>query len=281
MMPDLSLLAERFLTSDAFLIITGAGMGVPSGFATFRGEDGLWPKLEARLGVSYLDWATPEAWFEDPELCWGFYGTRLQTYREAPLHEGYLALRRLRDAHFSEGNAFWFTTNVDGHAPRAFPENEVLEKHGSLLYAQDLDYHSGTLHDVSDHVFDIDPDSVMCSSDTMPRGSDGKVLRSNVLLFDDFYFNSSRCFEQTASYLSWQYRGFKNVFILEIGCGDTVTTGRHEAKQIRAHFGRGTHVRLNPSEEDLDNVRPPIDHVKCGALEGILALEDAIKSALP
>lgn len=278
MTADLDFLAKRFHQADSLLIITGAGMGVDSGFATFRGEDGLWPSLEARLGVSYLDWATPAVWFDDPQLAWGFYGTRMVNYRNTPPHEGYHILRKWRDEWFEEDATAFFTTNVDDHALQVFPYHEVVEKHGSLFYGQHIDQHSGRIYDLHDHVFDIDPDTILCSEETLPRDEDGKLLRAAVLLFDDFFWNGARFYAQAQRYLQWQYREeAKDVFILEIGCGDEVITGRYEAHQMMGHFPHGTHVRINPCEPSTTKTVPPIHHLQYGALDGLRMLDEAIR----
>lgn len=278
MTSNLKYLAKRFHDADTFLIITGAGMGVDSGFATFRGEDGLWPSLEARLGVPYLEWATSEVWFEDPQQAWGFYGQRLINYRTTPPHEGYHVLKGWRDDFFEEDATYFFTTNVDNHALEVFPYTEVVEKHGSLYWGQHIDRHSGPLVDLRDHVFDIDQTTFMCSEDTLPRDREGKLLRPAVLLFNDFFWNAARYYAQVARYLQWQHRKGRDVFVLEIGCGDTVLTGRMEARQTMGDFRTGTHVRLNPEGVPNPSRVPPIHHLPYGAVEGLKLLNDAIRS---
>lgn len=270
---NLEYLAERLVKAKSLAIVTGAGMGVDSGFATFRGEDGLWPSIEERIGTSYLDWAVPGTMWEQPHLSWGFYGTRLQNYRTTEPHEGYKILRSWRDTLFSEGKTFFFTTNVDGHALKAFPEHEVVEQHGSLYYAQGVDSHSGPLVDISEHVFDIDPETLLCSDETLPRGPEGELLRPNARLFDDFYFNGERYYDQVGRYLSWRYENEGDLVVIEIGCGDEVQVGRHEARILRATASLGTHIRINPCEV-VNTVG--VHHLQMGALEGLRTLDEAI-----
>src|SRR6185436_9506288 len=79
--------------------------------------------------------ASPE-WFDrDPQLAWVFYGHRLKLYRGTQPHAGFqILLKWFKQAH---SGAFVFTSNVDGHFQKAdFPEDRVIEVHGSLHWAQ-------------------------------------------------------------------------------------------------------------------------------------------------
>ncbi|MFW5967647.1 MAG: NAD-dependent deacetylase, partial [Persicimonas sp.] len=82
--------ADAIDSADAIFVGAGAGMGVDSGLPDFRGKEGFWrayPPLRD-LGINFADMANP-AWFErDPELAWGFYGHRLQLYRDTRPHGG-------------------------------------------------------------------------------------------------------------------------------------------------------------------------------------------------
>lgn len=270
-------LAQHIKEADALCIILGAGMGVDSGFATFRGEDGLWPSLEKRLGIPYLEWATPQA-FHDPEVAWGFYGRRLEIYRETPPHEGYHILRRWRDTLFEPGATFVYTTNVDEHALRTFPVEEVCEVHGSLFWGQHQSSHASKLQDLHDHVFDISPEDLKCTVKTLPRDAQGSVLRPAVLLFEDFYSNRSRYYQQVANYLQWQLRsGVTKVAVLEIGCGDEVLVGRQEALIAANMFKTSTLIRINPSEYTEQDRKNKIHHLQCGALEGLKLLDNFLR----
>ena len=71
--------AEHLKQADGLLITAGAGMGVDSGLPDFRGDQGFWkayPPLK-HLGKNFVDMATPELFYTDPKLAWGFYGLRL------------------------------------------------------------------------------------------------------------------------------------------------------------------------------------------------------------
>ena len=106
-MTDQSLLAETIAPlvqraadwisqAESLLITAGAGMGVDSGLPDFRGEQGFWkhyPVLGKR-NLSFIDIAQPKHFFSNPALAWGFYGHRLQLYRQAEPHAGFQLLRK-------------------------------------------------------------------------------------------------------------------------------------------------------------------------------------------
>ncbi|MCL2591630.1 MAG: NAD-dependent deacetylase, partial [Betaproteobacteria bacterium] len=129
--------AELIAQSSGLLIAAGAGMGVDSGLPDFRGSEGLWrayPPLR-QAGLRFEEIANPRAFARDPGLAWGFYGHRLQCYREVVPHRGFGILREIA-ARLPDG-AFVFTSNVDGHFQKAgFTDEAVFEVHGSIHHLQ-------------------------------------------------------------------------------------------------------------------------------------------------
>ena len=126
--------AMRAIADAEYLLFTaGAGMGVDSGLPDFRGNEGFWkayPPL-AKLSISFSQMANP-SWFEsDPALAWGFYGHRLNLYRQTVPHEGFAVLKQWAQ----QKPAFVYTSNVDGQFQRAGMEN-VCEVHGSIHHLQ-------------------------------------------------------------------------------------------------------------------------------------------------
>merc|ERR1719399_1223004 len=99
--------------ADAFLFMTGAGMGVDSGLGTFRGRNaGVWPPLKA-MQVEFPEMSSPD-WFEaDPRLAWAFWRFRYEAYTTSEPHRGYGILRAW-GARCAAG-AFSVTSNIDGH----------------------------------------------------------------------------------------------------------------------------------------------------------------------
>ena len=126
--------AAAISAADALLIITGAGMGVDSGLATFRGRNaGVWPQLLA-LGLDSSDLSMP-VWFRnDPRLAWAFWHDRYQAYLAGTPHAGYDLLAKWGSKAGCRHGCFSVTSNIDGHWARTpgLPEDRLCECHGSV-----------------------------------------------------------------------------------------------------------------------------------------------------
>lgn len=105
------------------VILTGAGISVDSGLATFRGTDGLWE------GHRVEDVATPEAYARDPALVHQFYDARRARLSEVEPNAAHVALARL-DAEWP-GELLIVTQNVDDLHERAGAKR-LLHMHGDL-----------------------------------------------------------------------------------------------------------------------------------------------------
>src|SRR5688572_3181108 len=133
--PALQAAAAAVRSAEALLIAAGAGMGVDSGLPDFRGSEGFWESYPPfrKLGLSFVKLANPRWFHDDPDLAWGFYGHRRTLYRATAPHEGFALLKKWADR--MPAGFFVFTSNVDGHFPRAgFGEECVIECHGSLEF---------------------------------------------------------------------------------------------------------------------------------------------------
>lgn len=236
--------ARMLRRADALLIGAGAGMGVDSGLPDFRGNQGFWkayPPLE-RLGLSFVAMANPERFREDPELAWGFYGHRHNLYRTTDPHAGYRVLRDLGDA--VPGGAFVFTSNVDGHFQKAgFPEDRILEAHGSLQHLQCTASCSRHIWEMTDRV-QVDPQTFRAAPPLPSCPHCGAGARPNVLLFDDWEWISDRSETQADRYREWLERVRGGYLVcVEIGAGPTIPTVRMECERR----GRDL-IRINPRD---------------------------------
>ena len=114
--------ARKISTCDHLLVCTGAGMGVDSGLATYRGRNaGVWPPL-AKLGLDLSEMSNPQ-WFDrDPQLAWAFWHFRMKTYfHDSEPHAGYHVIGKWGEKMLARGSVrplFVFTSNVDGHWDR-------------------------------------------------------------------------------------------------------------------------------------------------------------------
>ncbi len=264
--------AEAIASADALLITAGAGMGVDSGLPDFRGDRGFWkayPPLE-RLGISFVDMANP-FWFKrDPELAWGFYGHRLNLYRETVPHDGFGILRRWSEE-MTRG-AFVFTSNVDGQFQTAgFDAGRILECHGSIGHLQCTRPCRDEIWSGSDLQIDVD-DETFHSVPPLPNCPACNALaRPNVLMFNDWNWLPHRTSGQERRFQDWldAAEGAHPV-IVELGAGSAVPTVRMTSERLAAR-GEWTLIRINPREP---HGPPGQIGLATNALEALEAIDD-------
>lgn len=240
--------AELIRGADALLVCAGAGMGVDSGLPDFRGNAGFWRTYPpyARLGLSFAELANPQHFTDDPELAWGFYGHRLDLYRETEPHEGFRVL------------AGWgarkplavFTSNVDGHFQKAgFPL--VAEVHGSINHLQCLTPCSPDIWSADETHVAVDDD--MRAKRPLPECPHcGGVARPNILMFTDFDWISHRGDARLRELTEWR-RAHPSPVVIEIGAGKAVPTVRRYAELASA--ATGSLIRINPNESEIRHGR--------------------------
>ena len=74
---------RALLLADYVLLSSGAGMGVDSGLPDFRSNEGFWNNYPPYRGkFNFMECATPAFLESNPRLFWGFYGHRLNMYRQ-------------------------------------------------------------------------------------------------------------------------------------------------------------------------------------------------------
>ncbi|MDR0310596.1 MAG: NAD-dependent deacetylase [Acidobacteriota bacterium] len=261
--------AERIAQSSGLLIAAGAGMGVDSGLADFRGPEGLWraypPLRQARLRFEEI--ANPQAFARDPGLAWGFYGHRLRRYREAVPHRGFAILREIA-ARLPEG-AFVFTSNVDGHFQKAgFADEAIYEVHGSI-------HHLQCVKPCSDHIWPADEFDPVVDLSTCrlappwPACPDcGELARPNILMFGDWNWLQWRSGRQEACFEAW-LGAASNPIVVELGAGKSVATVR----MMSEHSGFPL-IRINPRNPEVT----ASNHI--GLPMGALAALESIQTAL-
>jgi NAD-dependent SIR2 family protein deacetylase len=253
---------------DALLITAGAGMGVDSGLPDFRGDKGFWkayPPFE-RLGVSFVDMANP-GWFKrDPELAWGFYGHRLNLYRETTPHRGFDVLTRW--ANGMDYGAFVFTSNVDGQFQQSgFPRDRVIECHGSIGHLQCTEPCSNEIWSADGLEVEVDVDSFRARSELPVCPQCGALARPNVLMFGDWHWIPGRTAGQERRFSDWLATAAgPKLAVVELGAGSAVPTVRMTSEQIASRSG-ATLIRINPRE-------PQVRHGHVGlAMDALEALE--------
>jgi NAD-dependent SIR2 family protein deacetylase len=256
-------------SADALLIGAGAGMGVDSGLPDFRGDEGFWTAYPPFRGRSFAEVSNPYWFRTDPEQAWGFFGHRLNLYREKAPHAGFAILRRWAER--MPLGYFVFTSNVDGHFQRAgFPEDRVFECHGSIHHVQCSQPCDHTIWPGDGLTIDVDPETIRALSPlpTCPRCQ--AVARPNVLMFYDYDWLPSRQHEQSRRYQRWLGRvAGKRVVAVELGAGLGVPTVRHEC-QRRAQVL----VRINPREPETP---PGSISVPLPALDALAMMDESLE----
>lgn len=268
---DRNILAAVHLLKDAegLLITAGAGMGVDSGLPDFRGEQGFWKVYPAlgRSGIRFVDIANPDAFRDNPERAWGFYGHRLQLYRDTVPHEGFEILREMT-SHMDAGG-FVFTSNVDGQFQKAgFDPEAIAECHGSIHHLQCMNACTDDIWPAHGVQPVIDAENCLMLSELPRCRHCGRLSRPNILMFGDYNWLSMRTNEQFMRFRNWT-RSVKKLVVIELGAGTDIPTVRHCGESLRAPL-----IRINPREPHVS--RPSDIGIASGALDALRRIRDAL-----
>ena len=114
---------EWLSAAQNVMVITGAGVSAESGVPRFRTADGLWRQFNP------MEYATPEAFHQDPVKVWEWYDLRRQEIVAARPNPAHAALARLEEEQGKK--VFIVTQNVDGLHERA-GSKQVVHLHGSI-----------------------------------------------------------------------------------------------------------------------------------------------------
>lgn len=273
---DIERAARLVESAEALIIAVGAGMGMDSGLPDFRGNDGFWKAYPA-LAKAHIDFyaiACPDAFVSNPRRAWGFYGHRLNLYREIAPHKAF-------DIPKSWGESMHhgytvFTSNVDGQFQKAgFDTRDVREYHGSIHHVQCL---AGCSHDVwsAEALTPVTDDAaceLLSELSTCPKC--GGLGRPNVLMFGDREWSDQRAVAQDYRQESW-LREITNPVVIEIGAGVAIPSVRHFSQRMIYEFDARL-IRVNPKDSQVPrdcDVGLPL-----GALAAISAINSVLDSA--
>ncbi len=235
--------AESIRQADGLLITAGAGMGVDSGLPDFRGHEGLWEAYPAlrKAHIQFQDIASPETFIENPQLAWGFYGHRLNLYRQALPHEGFNLIKQMGEE--KPHGYFVFTSNVDGQFQKAgYPPTQIAECHGSIHHLQCIHGCMNEIWSADDLAITTDDSRCLITS-PLPRCPHcGDVARPNIALFGDNAWLPERYLAQKSHFIRW-LSPISRLTILEIGAGTALPTIRNMGEQLT-----GTLIRINPRQ---------------------------------
>jgi NAD-dependent protein deacetylase/lipoamidase len=159
-------LTELIRGCQPCVVLTGAGVSTESGIPDFRSPTGIWASYDP------MEYASIEAFHDDPVKVWDFYGRRLHMLTDAEPNAAHVALARLeRDGWVSA----IVTQNIDMLHERAGSQT-VIEMHGSIRTSSCLQCYSRVrLEDVI-HMLDA-------SAPTCPTC--GSILKPDVVMFGE------------------------------------------------------------------------------------------------
>ena len=239
--------SELIQQADGLIIAAGAGMGIDSGLPDFRGDHGFWreyPKF-AKLSMRFSDVASPYTFDALPEIVWGFYGHRLQLYRETVPHQGFQILLKL--AQKMRNGAFVFTSNVDGQFQKAgFDASRIIECHGSIHHLQCTIPCCDDIWSAEKFVPKVKLEECRLVNAAPLCIHCAALARPNILMFDDIQWIARRSAQQGDQKQAWLQQMQRPV-VLEIGAGKAISTVRDFSKWV-VQKQRGHLIRINPDE---------------------------------
>jgi NAD-dependent protein deacetylase/lipoamidase len=119
-------LAELIRAARSAVVLTGAGVSVPSGIPDFRTPGtGLWASVDP-MEVAHID-----AWRRDPDRFWSFYGDRFASLVDKRPNDAHIALAELERRGLIRAV---ITQNID-RLHRLAGSERLIEVHGSIEWS--------------------------------------------------------------------------------------------------------------------------------------------------
>ena len=269
--------AQFLKQADGLLITAGAGMGIDSGLPDFRGQDGFWnayPPLR-HLGKSFVEMAMPDLFNTNPRLAWGFYGLRLNSYRNTTAHNGFTLLKNWGEK--LPNGAFIFTSNVDGQFQKAgFSEEQIMECHGSIHYLQCSQNCHRAIWSTDGFTPVVDEENCLLVNDFPKCPLCGSIARPNILMFNDWQWQDERTARQEFELIQW-LRTVDNLAIIEMGAGTAIPSVRRFGESALYRQDKAVSLlRINPSEPQVPDL-PNCFGVDLGAKATLLVLNELVE----
>ncbi|MBE2318265.1 NAD-dependent deacylase [Solirubrobacter sp. CPCC 204708] len=162
-------LAELIRTSGPVVVLTGAGVSVPSGIPDFRTPmTGIWENVDP-MEVAHIS-----VWRRDPARFWSFYGQRFAALEGKAPNGAHRAIVELERRGLVTGV---ITQNIDGLHARAGTEDPI-EVHGSIRTASCL--RCGASYPLQETRRRLGEEA-----DGVPRCDCGAPLKPDVVLFGE------------------------------------------------------------------------------------------------
>jgi NAD-dependent deacetylase len=119
-------LAELLSQARSAVVLTGAGISVPSGIPDFRTPGkGIWEKVDP-MEVAHI-----ESWRRDPDRFWSFYGQRFASLIDKRPNRAHEAVAELERRGLVQAV---ITQNID-RLHRAAGSERIVEVHGSIEWS--------------------------------------------------------------------------------------------------------------------------------------------------
>ncbi|MEO1652181.1 MAG: Sir2 family NAD-dependent protein deacetylase, partial [Bacteroidota bacterium] len=245
---SLQAIQELLSSSQALVILAGAGMSADSGIPTYRGENGTWGRIEKELNRNVVDIMTPQFIQENPLYMWKRFSQGYEHLKKVKPHRGYFILRKL--IQFFELPSFVLTSNVDRLFVKAgFREDQVFEVHGAGGFLQCT---VPCWEEVWQSDYSIYHRARNLQLAHLPKCPNcGSLLRPNVHIFRDKHFVNSRIRKQKQRYQAFlDHHRQDSILVIEIGSGPTIKTIRNHTQKLRRDY-RGRVIRINPYDSEI------------------------------
>lgn len=203
---------------SSIVILTGAGVSVESGIASFRDRDGVWAKVDWR------DYATPEAFAHNPAKVHDFYNRRRRGLADTKPNAAHVALAELEKAFAGEFTLI--TQNID-HLHEAAGSKNLIHMHGELSVAL-----CEACHQRTQWTGDLTTSSQCASCLTIGR------LRPDVVWFGEMPYHMDRIYRALG----------KAELFVSIGTSGHVYPAADFVEEARLAGARTIELNLEPSE---------------------------------
>lgn len=260
--------------SESIVILTGAGMGIDSGLAAYRGSSGQWGQVEADTHLTAIEVVTPEYLSKNTKYVWKMFAQRMSEYKTTKPHYGFDILKKwINDF---ELDYFILTSNVDEQFIKAgFDRQKHRELHGSIFYMQ---CSKPCSQNVWRYNFDIKELMAGIETGNYPQcPACGCLARPNVYMFRDGTYISARSDEQNTRFQEFLAQNAENEMVaFEIGSGPHVQSIRKKTRMLGTKYGAKV-VRINPKDF---RIRAPHIGIAKGALESLTQIDAFIQTKI-
>lgn len=217
--------------------------------------------------MSFVEMCNPQSLADHYNLVMGFYAHRLLEFRKTTPHDGFRMIHEIANRAYRGG---WvYTSNIDNqHQKAGWPEDRIVECHGSLHYMQCSKPCSGSTWSANLWEPTVDLDECLLTSPEPKCIHCGARARPNVMMFGDPQFSFNREQQQFWNFHQWA-KECDNLVAIEIGAGIAIATVRMMAAEYS-----DTIIRINPQHPE---VHRPLDvSIPLGGLDGISRLYDEL-----